>query len=215
MKKPLLFDFDGTLVDSMPYWGGAMLQFLQEQAISYPDDIIRHITPLGNHGAIQYFQKHLGLTMDEDAAVDRVQAIMLPNYRDIIPLKEGVYDFLMAAKAAGHSLHVLTASPHLTVEPCLARVGVIDMFDNLWSCEDFATTKSDPGIYTAAAGRIGVDVTDCVFFDDNIIAVTTAVKAGMPTVAVYDESGKDFEAEMRAVTRYIPTFAGLDVADFA
>ncbi len=194
--------------------GGAVLQFLQEQAIPYPDDIIRHITPLGNHGAVKYFQEHLGLDMDEDEAVDRVQAIMLPNYRDVIPLKEGVYDFLVAAKAAGHSLHVLTASPHLTVKPCLTRVGVIDMFENLWSCEDFATTKSDPGIYTAAE-RIGVNAVGCVFFDDNIIAVTTAVKAGMPTIAVHDDSGEAFKAKMKAVTRYIDTFAGLDTADFA
>ena len=212
--KTLIFDFDGVLMDSMPYWGGAMLQFLKNNAIPYPADIIRQITPLGNSGAIAYFQKNLGLTKDLSASLEEVRAIMLPHYRDTIPLKEGVAAFLRAAKAAGCSLNVLTASPHITVDPCLQRNGIFDLFDNIWSCEDFGTTKSDPGIYTAAAGRLGVAMEDCVFFDDNIIAARTAIQAGMPTVGVYDASGEAFKEEMqRTVPRYIGGFTELQVED--
>ncbi len=213
--KTLIFDFDGVLMDSMPYWGGAMLQFLENNAIPYPADIIRQITPLGNGGAVSYFQKNLGLTKDVATSQEEIQAIMLPHYRDSIPLKEGVATFLQAAKAAGCSLNVLTASPHITVDPCLKRNGVYDLFDNIWSCEDFGTTKSDPGIYTAAAQRLGVAMEDCVFFDDNIIAARTAVQAGMPTIGVYDASGEEFKDEMQmTVPHYIHSFTELQVEDF-
>lgn len=213
--KTLIFDFDGVLMDSMPYWGGGMLQFLQNNGIPYPDDIIRQITPLGNGGAVSYFQKNLGLTKDMTTSLEEIQAIMFPNYRDTVPLKEGVAEFLRAAKAAGCSLNVLTASPHVNVDPCLQRNGIFHLFDNIWSCEDFGTTKSDPGIYTAAAGRLGVTVEDCVFFDDNIIAARTALQAGMPTIGVYDASGEDFIDEMQStLPRYIRSFTELQVEDF-
>ena len=48
--KDLVFDFDGTLVDSMPTWGGKMLRILKEEGVSYPDNIIEIITPLGDAG---------------------------------------------------------------------------------------------------------------------------------------------------------------------
>lgn len=213
--KTLIFDFDGVLMDSMPYWGGSMVQFLQNNAVPYPADIIRQITPLGNSGAVTYFREKLGLEKDPATALAEIQAILYPNYRDIVPLKEGVADFLRAAKAAGCSLNVLTASPHVNVDPCLQRNGIFDLFDNIWSCEDFGTTKSDPGIYVAAAARLGVDVEDCVFFDDNIIAARTALEAGMPTIGVYDASGEDFIHEMQTtLPRYIRSFTELQAEDF-
>lgn len=210
MPKALLFDFDGVLVDSMPYWGGTMLRFLEENRLDYPADIIRRITPLGNGGAVNYFREHLGLTATADEGVARVLEMMLPDYRDRIPLKDGVRDYLLAAKEAGYRLNVLTASPHTTVEPCLERNGVRHLFENIWSCEDFATTKSDPAIYTAAAARLGLSVEDCLFFDDNIIAAQTAHSAGMPTVGIYDASGESFANEMKAtLPRYVHSFAEL------
>lgn len=77
--KTLVFDFDGVLMDSMPYWGGAMLQFLKNNATPYPADVIRQITPLGNSGAVTYFQKNLGLKKDLATSLEEIQAIMFPQ----------------------------------------------------------------------------------------------------------------------------------------
>ncbi len=207
MKKALIFDFDGTLVDSMPHWGGAMLHFLDAQHLAYPADIIEHITPLGNAGAVNYFRRHLGLCATDEEAIAFIVADMLPHYRDEIPLKEGVDAFLRRAKAQGNTLAVLTASPHTTLDPCLKRNGIYRLFDAVWSCEDFGTTKSDPAIYTAAASRLGTTVDRCVFYDDNLHAVATARAAGMHTVGVYDLSGDGFAAELQSTAeRYIRSF---------
>ena len=97
----------------------------------------------------------------------------------------------------GCSLHVLTASPHKMVDPCLKRLGIYDWFGNVWSCDDFGTTKSDPQIYIEAVRRIGADIAGAVFFDDNIHAVKTARAAGLYTVGVYDATGADFAAELK------------------
>ena len=67
----------------------------------------------------------------------------------------------------------------------------------MWSCDDFCTTKSDPGIYLAAAERLGAAPSDVVFLDDNIIACRTAMAAGIYTVGIYDPSGESFTEELK------------------
>ena len=79
----------------------------------------------------------------------------------------------------GASLNVLTASPHITLDACAKRVGLWELFDNIWSCDDFGTTKADPEIYKMAAERIGLPVEDIIFLDDNLGADKTAKSAGM------------------------------------
>lgn len=205
-----IFDFDGTLVDSMPYWSEKMLNILRKTNTPYPADVIKRITPLGDIGTAKYFRDELGVPLTFDEMYAMMDEYALPKYRDIIPLKDGVRDYLTLLKKNGCTIHVLTASPHKMVDPCLKRLGVFDWFGNVWSCDDFGTTKSDPTIYTEAVRRIGTSVSDGVFFDDNIGAVRTAAQAGLYTVGVYDATGEDFADELKQTAdRYIVSFAEL------
>ena len=114
----------------------------------------------------------------------------LPRYRDEIPLKEGVEDYLRRMKAMGVRLNILTASPHKMLDPCLKRLGVWELFDKVWSCDDLGTVKSDPEIYRIAARELGVRTAEVAFFDDNLGAVRTAASAGMFTVAAAFSAAK-------------------------
>ena len=59
MQKVYIFDLDGTLIDSMPVGIGIVLGFLKEKGISYPDDIVATLTPLGYKGSAKYIADHL------------------------------------------------------------------------------------------------------------------------------------------------------------
>lgn len=204
-----LFDFDGTLVDSMPTYGGVMLRILQENHVTYPENIIKIITPLGIPGTAEYFIG-MGLDRTKDEIVKIMIDYMVEAYTYRVPAKDGVIDTLWALKERGDGLHVLTASPHDTLDPCLKRLGIFDLFDNVWSCNDFGTTKADPEIYRMAAERIGVPVSDVIFLDDNLGADQTAKSTGMQVYGVYDASSKECENEIRAATdRYIYNFEEL------
>ena len=196
-----LFDFDGTLVDSMPTYVSAMLRILDENHIQYGDDIVKIITPLGLGGAADYFAT-LGITEPKPQLLQRMKAYMLDGYMYHIPAKSNVIPVLQQLKANGASLNVLTASPHDTLDPCLKRLGIFDIFDNVWSCEDFATTKADPNIYVMAAEKLGKTVNEVLFLDDNLNADKTAKQAGMPVCGVYDASSKDYTEEIKAATDY-------------
>ena len=122
-----LFDFDGTLVDSMPTYGGVMLRILQENGIPYPENIIKIITPLGIPGTAEYFIG-MGLDRPKEEIVATMIDYMVDAYTHRVPAKDGVIEALRALKARGDGLHVLTASPHDTLDPCLKRLGIFDIF---------------------------------------------------------------------------------------
>ena len=161
------------------------------------------ITPLGYLGTANYFIE-MGVKASVLQLVCQMRDNMVYEYANNIGEKPNVIKALKALKARGDSLNVLTASPHATLDPCLKRLELFDLFDNVWSCDDFETTKANPEIYRMAAERIGVPIGEIIFLDDNLNADKTAKTAGMTVYGVYDPSSDEYVDEMKAVCdRYI------------
>ncbi len=209
MKK-LIFDFDGTLVDSMPCWGQTMLSILESRGIPVPEGLLQIITPLGYGGTAEYFIRNFGMKESKEQLIAEMNERAYEGYATQIPAKQTVADTLQLLKSGGYSLNVLTASPHRTLDVCLTRLGLWELFDNVWSCDDFAATKADPKIYAMAASRLNTTVENCVFLDDNQNALRTAKTAGMPVVGVYDATSAGEIAEITHLCgSYIHRFAEL------
>lgn len=200
-NKTYLFDFDGTLVDSMPAFISVMLRILDENNIKYEDDIIKIITPLGYAGTAKYFIE-LGVNMSEDELMALMNNYIYDEYKYNIPAKKNVKEVLEKLKESGANLNILTASPHVVLDPCLQRLGIYDLFTNVWSCDDFGTTKADPEIYKMAAEKIGEPVENVLFLDDNYNADKTAKSSGVKVCGVYDDSSKDYVDEIKQVCDY-------------
>ncbi len=205
--KYYLFDFDGTLADSMPTWAGKMKTALMEEGIEPPEDLIKIITPLGDRGAAEYLIT-LGVNKTVDEIIAFTDDIARQAYENSIPLKEGVLEFLQKSKEQGIYLAVLTASPHKFLDPCLKRTNAYNLFDSVWSIEDFGTLKKNQvEIYQSVAKKIGCKLENITFFDDNIIALQTAKNAGCKTVGVFDETSKDMIEEIKKeADNYIYSF---------
>lgn len=200
--KTYLFDFDGTLVDSMPAYVSVMTKLLDDNNIPYGDDLIKIITPLGFSKTAEYFSNELGLDIPAEELVVAMGKQAIAEYTYNIPAKKNVVGVLKKLKQKGACLNVLTASPHITLDPCLKRLGIYDLFDNVWSCDDFGTTKTDPGIYIRAAEKIGVDVKDVLFLDDNYNADKAALVAGMKVCGVYDKTSEEYTEDMKQLCDY-------------
>jgi len=209
MIRTYLFDFDGTLVDSMPSFFAGVFQLLDFYHMPHGDDFVRETTPLGLDGIAEYLID-MGIPMDKKAIRAAIQENIAEAYFYRVPAKPHVISTLQTLKNRGVSLNVLTASPHVTLDACLKRLEMYDLFDNIWSCDDFGLAKSNPAIYERAAERLGVRVDEVLFFDDNIHSCETAKRAGMRVCGVYEPYSADGTARMKAITdRYIYDFTEL------
>lgn len=206
----LLFDFDGTLVDSMPSYSRVMLGILDDFGISYGPDLISVITPFGTVKTAEYYVEKLGVPLTVEEILERMKKELLFAYLYEIPAKEGVVSALKKLKEEGKSLNVLTASPHISLDPCLKRLGLYDLFDNVWSCDDFSLSKADPVLFDKVAENLLKDPSRILFFDDNLGALSTAKKAGFSLCGVEDDSAEKEKEKIRQISDfYLESFEEL------
>ena len=207
MKKHYIFDFDGVLADSMPVWAGIYVNLLADNGLKIPHEMVKEITPLGNTGAARYCVEH-GLNMSEDEILSYALSNFKKAYSTTIKLKANVKSSLINIHRKGIHLHVLTASSHSYLDAFLKKEGIWDLFDNVWSTEDFSLNKSETEIYKQIANKLQVNISACTFFDDNIVALSTASAAGMVAVGVYDSSSECFKEQIQKITSdYIYDFS--------
>jgi HAD superfamily hydrolase (TIGR01509 family) len=198
MKKAYIFDLDGTLVDSMPLaWKWVLFKYLDDRNIKYPKNLIREVIALGFDGMAKYYKEHFGIEDSWEEIVADFKKNLQGLYDEVIPAKPFVEEVLKILKERGHSLNILTGSPHCFLDPCIKRLGLEKYFDNMWSGDDFPMKKDDPKIYGLVAERLGSACENCVLVDDSVVPLRAARAAGWQTVGVYEEISKEFEKEIR------------------
>ncbi|MBQ7935000.1 MAG: HAD family phosphatase [Clostridia bacterium] len=207
MNKVYGFDLDGTLVDSMSYFSKGILKVADDAGYQYDDTLIEILTPLGYTKSAEYY-KTLGIPGTVEEIIKQIETNLYTEYANNIRTKPQVKEYLEHLKAGGAKLFVLTASPHMMTDVCLKNNGVYDLFDHVWSVEDFGMSKSSPDIFLHVAEVLGVTVEEITYYDDNLTAVTNSTKAGLDTVAVYDGQKPEMWEEIKATGKhYIDTFA--------
>lgn len=192
-----VFDLDGTLVDSMKYFAKGILKVADDRGIVYDDKLIKILTPLGYTGGANYYVNVLGINDPVDKIYDEIEKNLIYEYSTNIVTKPGVKEYLEALHKDGARLFVLTASPHSVTDVCLKRNGIYDLFEEVWSVEDYGLTKSGTKLFYEVSDRIGCAPSEIHYFDDSLIALENAKKAGYRTYGVYDAQTEDEVKRMR------------------
>ena len=205
-----IFDLDGTLIDSMPSFTWGMLSVLDDEGIAYPPELIKTLTALGYVKSAEYYIEHMGVKDTVENIVARIKARMIDLYSNKIKLKPGVEAYLRRIHAEGARLFVLTASPHFVTDVNLKNNGVFDLFEQVWSVEDFGLDKSDTRIFHRVAEIVGCPEAEIHYFDDNVIAIENSTKAGLDTFAVLDRQDAADVAAIRATGKhFVETFEAM------
>lgn len=202
--KTLLFDFDGTLVNSMPVVWEGFYGLLDEYHVVYPDNIVNLVTALSYPGIANAFIG-FGLPLSEEAVLARMHKNVIEAYKNKIPAKNNVISALQQLKSDGYDLNILSGSPHAMIDPCLERLGIRELFSNVWSCDDFNTVKTNPEIYKMAAKGLQMAPGEVLFFDDNYHSIETAKRAGMLACGVYDEFSSEYADSVKELADYYIT----------
>ena len=208
--KCAIFDFDGTLFDSMFIWdnvGEIYLRSLgKEPKVSMREDV----RALSLYQSACYFRKEYDLSLPVEQIMTGINQTIEHFYiHEVLP-KPGATDFLKQMKAASIPMCIATASDRYQIEAALRRCGMEHYFDAIFTCSEVGHGKDEPVIYQKAMEYFGADRSSAVVFEDAIHAIQTAKTDGFAVVAVFDNSEKR-QAEIRDLADcYIADFEHIE-----
>ena len=206
----LIFDCDGTLLDSMPVWNEFEdeMQRIAGKRLS-EDELVEVRAASISESARLFHEKHGVGTSTED--VMRIfDETLLGFYQNRVEERPGVHEVLEYAAKQGIACTVVTSSPRKYVEAGLRRCGLYDFFVEVCTTDELNMSKQEPYIYQHAMDVMGSDVSTTWGIDDAVYAIRVMDAMGMRTIAAYDcdETGT-YESLEEAATVAIRSFREL------
>ena len=206
MLKGAIFDFDGTLFDSMFIWDTAGEVYLRSIGIEPREDLQKVLKPMSLLQSATYIHENYSIPLTVEEIMDGINRTVEGFYFHTVQPKEGVITFLEQMKKQGIKMCIATATDRYQVEAALKRCGMESFFSEIYTCTDVGHGKDEPIIFQKAMEYLGTVKVDTVVFEDAYHAAKTAKADGFITVAVYD-SHETRQAELHSVSNcFIESF---------
>ena len=206
----VIFDLDGTLVDSMWVWRDIDVEYLGRFGIDLPEDLQDAIAGISVTQTALYFQERFGIKDSVDTIIAHWNAMAVDKYTRDIPLKSGAREFLKLLKFHGVRLAIATSNSRELTCAVLKSHGIISYFDEIITGEDVHKGKPDPDVYIEVARRLKVPAGECLVCEDIPLGIMAAKAAGMACVAVEDDySAADKEKKRSLCDYYIKDYYDL------
>lgn len=203
MIKSIIFDLDGTLIDSMKIWYQIDRQFLIENGVENPPrEISERMKKLTIDESSELFIKEFNLSCTKEYVIKRIEELVRREYEENIPLKPYVNELLDFLDERNIKYCVATATYKSLAKAVLRRCGIIDRFDFILTDEDYPRGKNFPDIFMGACERLGTLPTETLIAEDSLHSIETAKNAGFPVVAVYDESAEQDSDAIKKLADY-------------
>jgi beta-phosphoglucomutase family hydrolase len=208
--KGVIFDLDGTLVDSEPNYMEADRRLMAHYGITFTEEMKQRYVGYGNARMMEEIQEAFQLPDDAATLLVKKNAIYMELAREKTPLFPEMAALLARLRERGLSLAVASGSSPEVIKEVLAQVGILSSFEALVSSEEVKQPKPEPDIFIEAASRLGLEPESLVVVEDSSHGVEAALRAGMPVVAiptllpvsdeVFFKAHLFFEGGMRAFT---------------
>ncbi len=187
MLRGAIFDFDGTLVDSMFIWETFGEDYLRSLGREPKENLRDTFFAFTLEQAAEYYQKYYDITLSVEEIVNGINSMVAKVYRGKVALKSGVAEFLQRLYLKGVKMCVATLTDKHLVDEVLDRLGIRGYFSGIFSTADVGHSKKEPHIYRRALEFLGTDREDIIVFEDAFYALMTAKKDGFKVAAVYDK----------------------------
>lgn len=206
MLTGAIFDFDGTLLDSMFIWDTIGEDYLRTLGKEPHEDLKETFMTLTLEEAAEYYREHYKVTLSVTVIVDSINAMVEGIYRTKVTLKPGVMAYLRLLKERGIKMCVATVTDRYLVEDTLERLGILHYFCGIFTCAEVGYGKDKPIIYQKALEHLGTAKEETFVFEDSLFALETAKTDGFPTVGVYDVHESRQEEMKRLADCYVRSF---------
>lgn len=229
-KKVIIFDMDGTLIDSVGVWNEIDQELIHR--LGGQDEPMEVIQKRRDTALRQYkdekepyvaYCTYLGEIYHSSLSGQDIHTLRYDIARDFllhrVDYKAGVPALLRALKQAGKTLVIATTTRKDNMDiyrtkntNLLSKAPLDDFFTAIYTKEDAKHIKPDPEIYFTVMKDFGKKPEECLVFEDSLIGVQAAKAAGIETVAVYDKySDADQEEIKKLADHWIEKFGDLSV----
>ena len=184
-----IFDMDGTLLDTMPYWRYTTLEFMLHHQLPVSDELLTRMYKTSSRRLVMQISDQNGLNLDRQAVVAEMEGYMNRHYLYDANLKcPSVPAFLEKLKRQGVRMCVATGSPREYARNGLRRLGLLDYFDFVTDNYEGPLTKDRPGYFDALLARLGTTRERCWVFEDALYAMESAKASGLRVCAIEDDA---------------------------
>jgi len=198
----VIFDLDGTLVDSMWMWKSIDIEYLARFGIEMPSDLQKCIEGMSFSETAVYFKERFGLKDSLDQIKSDWNAMAWDKYLNEVPLKEGAIELLKWLKANNIPAGIATSNSRELTELIVNKLGIAEYFKSIRTSCEVLKGKPSPDIYLLVAQDLGVAPDGCLVFEDVIHGIMAGKNAGMKVCAVYDEFSEKYTEEKIKLADY-------------
>lgn len=189
--KAVLFDLDGTLVDSMWMWKDIDIEYLGRRGLELPPELQKDIEGMSLTETAIYFKTRFKISDSLEEIKKEWMDMARDKYCHEVCLKPGAKEFLEYLKERGIRTGIASANGMELVQAVLAAQGVSGYLDSVHTCCDVERGKPHPDIYLLVAKELGVVPEECLVFEDIPMGLLAGRRAGMKTCAVEDKFSRD------------------------
>ena len=212
--KCALFDFDGTLFDSMYVWDNVGELFLRSQGRTPKPKLRDKLCTMSLYQCACFFQRDYALPMSPEAIMDQFTELVARRYAEEILPKNGAVALLKTLRRRGISVGIVTASERTLVESALLRCNMLDLIDRIFTCSEIGRGKDSPDIFRRAMEYFAADRSTTLIFEDALHAAATAKADGFAVAAVLDSHEPQQESLQRIADFYFTNLGEFEPSRF-
>lgn len=200
--KAVIFDMDGTLIDSMWIWPDIDEYYAKKYHLDFPDDFHRAIEGKSYHETASYFKDTFNIALSVEEIMAEWTALAYQRYTEEITLKPGVKEFLQYGRENGILFGIATSNGRTLAEAALKSLQIQDYFSSVRTSGEVNAGKPYPDIYLKVAEDLQVRPEHCLVFEDVPMGILAGKRAGMKVCAVYDEFSRLLDTEKKKLADY-------------
>lgn len=205
--KAVIFDLDGTLIDSMWVWKQIDIDYLGKFDAKIPEKLQSKINGMSFKEIAIYFKKAFGIEDDIETIMNEWNQMAWNKYANDVYVKDGVKKFLDKLKKDKIKLGIATSNSRPLTELVLKHNEIFDKIDYIVTSEEIEKGKPEPDIYLKVAEKLNVEPKYCLVFEDIVTGIMAGKRAGMRVCAIEDKYCKDsYEEKVSLADYYIKSF---------
>lgn len=206
MIKGIIFDFDGTLVDSMPIWKNLGSRYLISKGLEPQLDLESVLNRMSINECSEFLIKEYQLNMTPLEVTNEINEYISNDYEKL-KLKSKVLEVLNYYKSKDIKMAIATANDLINVEKFIISNNLLSYFEFIITCPELETNKKSILIFEEATKRLNLNKEEVIFVEDALHPIEVLINNGFKVYAVYDENEKDNINKIKSIaTKYYQKF---------